>query len=121
MNDDLNPMAQAEAESEILRLSRVLTKVTEDVADASTESARAEHAYKVAYARAIYQATGTVVEKEASATIATEAELLRHKLADAVLKANQESGRNVRAQLDALRSVNSNIRASVAYPTGRGA
>lgn len=113
---DLDPLAQAQAEAEILRLNRELTSVTMDVADASERAARAEHAYKLAYAKAIFRATGRVADKEAEATINTEAQLLEHKLADAILKANQEKGRNIRAQLDALRSVNANIRPIV---TGR--
>lgn len=120
---DPDPLAQVEVEREIMRLSRVLTEITEDVAEAATEQARTEVAFKVAHARAILAArdeSGTVQVKEAMAHDACASEFEAMKMAEAVYKACQESGRNVRSQLDALRSINANVRAAVTWAHGEG-
>jgi len=81
-------------------------------------AAEAEHAYKVAYAKALLVAKAedpkrSVVVCEAVATLECD-ELLRSRLfADAVLDAAKEAGRNARAEGDNLRSINANHRALV--------
>lgn len=111
---DLDPMAQAQAEREILRLVRDLTSITQDVAEGARNEAKTEVAYKLAYAkRRLYHAIhgeGTVPEKDAAALLDCAEEFEAMKMAEAVYKACQESGRNARASLDALRSINANIR-----------
>jgi len=114
MSTDIDPMAQNQAEAEILRLSRQLTEITQDVAEAARNDAKAEVAYKIAYAKRrlhwMVNSEGTVGEKDARTMVEVENEYTEHKIAEAVFKACQESGRNVRAQLDALRSINANLR-----------
>jgi len=120
---DLNPMAQLDVEREIMRLSGVLTEITEDVAEAATEEARTEVAYKLAYARRqveLAKEAGTVALKDAMALDACASEFEAMKMAEAVYRACQESGRNVRAQLDALRSINANVRSAVTGAYGSG-
>ena len=115
----VDPMAQAQVEAEIHRLSRRLDRVTEDVAAASTRAAQGEVDYKLGYASAMLAAQGvkgTVPVKEATALLEVDEEFAEWKLADAELRALQETGRNLRAQLDALRSINANVRSVVTNP-----
>lgn len=108
------PIAQVDLEAEILRLSGLAEKVTHALAERGRECAEAESAYRSAYAHALLDAEGaTVGEREAKATLATEEQYLDRKLAEAKVEAAKEAGRNYRAQLDALRAVNANLRSQV--------
>lgn len=121
---DLDPMAQHEVEGEIRELSRRLSQVTEEVAEAAVEAAKTDTAYDLAKATALLTQTGrggTVPEKQARALLAVEAQFVQAKVAEAVAKSLYEAGRNIRAQLEALRSINANVRSHVEhYATGRG-
>jgi hypothetical protein len=120
---DLDPMAQARVEEKILILSRQLTQVTEEVADALMEEAKADATFDLAKARALLNQVGqegTVPEKQARALVAVEEQFIKAKTTEAVAKASLEAGRNLRANLDALRSLNTNIRDRVLHATGRG-
>lgn len=95
-----------------MRLSARAEVVTHDIAKRSQAEADADIAWKMAHARAILRAVGaTVGEREAKALLECEDEYRAKRESEAVLLATQEAGRNVRAQLEALRSVNANIRA----------
>jgi hypothetical protein len=124
---DPNPMAQAEVEAEILRLSRDLSGATEEYAHLAEEAARADVAYDLAKARALLDLPKvqdgekvTVAEREARALIVVERQFTDARLSEAVFKAAQERGRNIRTQLEALRSINANVRAAVDHSYGRG-
>jgi hypothetical protein len=107
-----------------MRLSDTLTDITEDVAEAAKREAETEVAYKIAHARALLGLVGregTVSQKEAQALIQCGDEFAAMKGAEAEYKACAESGRNVRAQLDALRTLASNVRERVFHPSGVGA
>lgn len=112
--------AQVDVEAEILRLSNLAEKVTTLLAKRATESAEKDAAYRNAHARAVLKSSGTVAEREAQAAIDTEVEYLDRKLAEAKLDAAKEAGRNYRAQLDALRSINANLRGAITHAEGYG-
>lgn len=111
MMDD--PIPQVRIESEIMRLSALAEDVTHQLAKRARDAAEADVAYKVAHAKALLLAEGPQYVRDAEATVQTEAEYQRRRAAEAVLLSAQEAGRNVRAQLDALRSINANHRALV--------
>jgi hypothetical protein len=120
---DLNPLSQLEVESEIRRLSELLSALTENQAVHAQESAQADVALKLKQARGLVGRIGhkgTVGEKDAEVLVECEREFQRAKLAEAILKADHEAGRNLRAQLDALRTIAANIRDQVHHATGRG-
>lgn len=120
---DLDPMAQRDVEREIIRLSNVLVQITEEVAYAATEEAKADVAYKLAYARQqirLAKEPGTVALKDALALDACASEFGAMKASEAVYRALQEKGRNLRAQLDALRSLAANVRSAVVNSRGEG-
>lgn len=114
------PVSQVHIESEILRLSRRAEQVTHQLARAAQEAAEADVAYKVAHAKAYLRAEGPQRIRDAAATVETEDLYRTRRNAEAVLLAAQEAGRNVRAQLDSLRSVNSNLRAAISNASGIG-
>lgn len=114
----INPVL---CEQEILRLVRLLETATGISAKRARASAEADVAFRGAWARAIGLAEGKTVDlREADATLATLDEYSSKRTAEATLWASTEAGRNIRAQLDALRSVQVNLRASVMQTDGRG-
>lgn len=103
-------IAQAEVEDSIMRLNERAEKVTHEVAKRARAAAEADARYKAEFAKAFLKADGPVAEREAKAAVETEEAYLARKMADALLLSAQEAGRNCRAQLESLRSVNANLR-----------
>lgn len=110
----MNVLAQADVESEIMRLAALCEKATHAIAKRARDAATADADFKVCHAKAYLTADGPVAEREASAVIACEVEYRERRSTEALLLAAQEAGRNYRAQLDSLRSINANLRPLVA-------
>lgn len=110
------PLTQVDIESEIVRLSRLAEQVTQKLAERARAAAEADVAYKVAHAKALLVAEGPQYVRDAEATVATEQEFTAKRTTEALLLSAQEAGRNYRAQLDSLRSINANLRALVTGP-----
>lgn len=108
-----DPIAQVDIESEILRLSSLAEKVTQELARRAKAAAEADVAYKVAHAKALLLAEGPQYVRDAEATVQTSRELSEKRATEALLLSAQEAGRNYRAQLDSLRSINANHRVLV--------
>lgn len=107
-------LAPVEVEREIWRISGLCEKVTTEIAQRARAAAEADVAYKLANAKAFLRAQGkTVGEREAEALQATENEYRDRRITEAILLGAQEAGRNYRAQLDAMRSINTNLRHQV--------
>jgi hypothetical protein len=104
------PLAQAEIEAEIVRLSELLEGTTDDIAECSVAAASADATFKATYAARFLVADGPIGQREQQATSECETEYRDWKIADARLRATQERGRNLRAQLDSLRTLAANIR-----------
>lgn len=120
---DLDPLSQIQVEDEIRRLSNELTKATSFNAQAAERAAQADVDYKLARARALIDLRGkggTVPEKEATVLASVATQFENAKLAEAIYEASKEKGRNLRTQLDALRTIAANIRAAIDYTQGRG-
>lgn len=106
--DALHP---AEVEHEIMRISGLCERVTTEIASRARAAAEADVAFKLGHARAFLRTDAkTVGAREAEALLACENEYRDRKITEAVLLGAQEAGRNYRAQLDALRSINANMR-----------
>jgi hypothetical protein len=104
-------MSQAQVEADIIRLSNLAEKVTHELRGRGLASAEADALYRREYAQAYLHARGdTVGDRKASAELATHQEYLDKRRAEAILDAAKEAGRNYRSQLEALRSVNANLR-----------
>jgi hypothetical protein len=120
---DVDPNSQVEVEEEIRRLSAQLSRVTEEFKEAAMDEGSTEAEYKLAEAKAriaLIGHEGTVDEKKAEALVKCEGQFRSWKTAEAVARAYTEAGRNIRGQLDALRSINANVRHSIDYAHGRG-
>ena len=107
------PIAQVDLEAELWRLSQRAEAITQKLAIRAREAAEADVTYKVAHAKALLQADGPAYIRDATATVATEDAYALKRTTEASLMAAQEAGRNCRAQLDSLRSINVNHRALV--------
>jgi DNA-binding CsgD family transcriptional regulator len=95
-------------------LSSLAEQVTHEMRTRGLAAAEAEALYRREYAQAYLAADGkTVDERKAQADLAVHEVFRDRRRAEAILDAAKEAGRNYRAQLDALRSVNSNLRALV--------
>lgn len=107
----MNPVSQAEIESEIMRLSELCEKATHEVRKRGEAKAKARTDHAVAFAQARLRSSGTTVgEREDEATVETAALLGHKEFTEALFESAKEAGRNYRAQLDALRSINANLR-----------
>lgn len=106
-------LAQADVEAEMVRLNELAEKVTHEITRRGTAAAEADAAYRLAYAEAYLLAEGTVGERDAQSVVATQQQYRDRRIAEARLDGAKEAGRNYRAQLDTLRSINSNLRALV--------
>lgn len=108
-------LSQMNVESEIYRICGLAEKVTTEIAERARDAAETDANYKKAHASAFLMAQGkTVGDREAVSALETAHEYTLRRIAEARLLAAQEAGRNYRAQLDALRSINANMRSQVA-------
>lgn len=117
---DLDPMAQIQIQQRIRDLVDEANSNTTDHAHAVQEHYDAKRAFEVSKARAYLKSTGTVPEREATALLACEQQYGRHMTAEAVLKASEQAGRNIRASLEACRTLAADIRDAVVHATGTG-
>lgn len=115
-----DPLSQHDVERNLVELSSELSQATSDLYSASRKAAVARHAYRVAHARAFLDATGTEKARDAAATIASSDRLLDRELACAVEDQLKVACSNLRAQLEGMRSLNTNLREAVVHATGRG-
>lgn len=102
---------QMAVEAEILRLSQRLDQATLKIMHRALRVAKADSAYKRAYAQQMVQVQGPNKEaREAMCTIATIDLYDAKRIAEAVLLSAQEAARNTRQQLSALQSLAANQR-----------
>lgn len=92
-----------------------LSTAVEAFRSIAADAARAESAWKAAYARCLLDAKNstqkrTAAEVDALATIATETPFLAYKLTAAQERAQRELLGSLRARLDGLRTVCANLR-----------
>lgn len=92
-----------------------LSTAVEEFRTIAAGAARAEAAYKSAFARCLLDAKKstqkrTAAEVEALATIATETQFLAYKLTSAQERSHRELLSALRARLDGLRTVCANLR-----------
>ena len=106
-------MPQVHLESEITRLSARAEEITQKLSQRAQAAAEADVIYKVAHGKALLLAEGPQYVRDAEATVKCETEYREKRATEALLLAAQEAGRNVRAQLESLRSINANHRALV--------
>ncbi len=107
------PISQVEIETKIIEDVEAMESATEEFEKVSEEAARAEVQYKVARARAYLRQRGSIKDREYAADELTSEEAYAYKLAEGRLKAQREVLNTIRARLDALRSLNTNVRSQI--------
>ena len=108
-----SPISQVEVESEIMRLMGMLEEETEAFETLATEAAKKEALMKANWAKEYLSAKGSVKEREAWADYKLSEEVYSYKIAEALVKAKREKLLSLRASIDALRTLNANVRAQV--------
>lgn len=108
------PLIQTDVEDRILNLCMALEENVELFSRISSMRAEAEADFKLKYSRAIVHQTAkvTVSNKEAIAHLNSADDFRRWKLLEAQEKATQQAMTSIRSQLDALRTISANVRAS---------
>lgn len=109
----LQPPSQHEVIGYLLELRDLLDRATRDLAEADEAHVLAKQAHEVARARALIDlgSQGTVSERDAIATLRCEGERFAMLLAEQQMRAVRERLRTLRDQLDAVRSLNSAVKA----------
>ena len=107
------PITQGEIEEEILRLLVVLENETEEFETLAQQFAEAEATHKAKWAKAYLSASGSIREREATADLSMAETLYAYKMAEGLMKAKRETLMSVRMSIDALRTLNANVRAQI--------
>jgi hypothetical protein len=113
MNSRSQPISQVEIESEIMRLMGVLEEETEAFETLAVDGAKKEALLKANWAKEYISAKGSIKEREAWSDYKLSDEAYSYKIAEALVKAKREKLLSVRASLDALRTLNANVRIQI--------
>jgi NurA-like 5'-3' nuclease len=109
------PISQVEVESEIMRLMELLEEHTEAFEQLATDSAKKEALYKSNWAKEYLSAKGSIREREAWADYKLSDESYDYKISEALVKAKREKLISLRTSIDALRTLNANVRTQVGH------
>jgi len=109
-NTRTSPISQVEIEGELMRLMEILEEETESFEVLATESAKKEALYKANWAKEYLSAKGSIKEREAWADYKMDDAAYDHKIAEALVKSKREKLLSLRTSIDALRTLNANVR-----------
>jgi hypothetical protein len=104
------PISQVDVEEEIIRLLNLLETETEAFETLAVDGAKKEARYKAEWAKSYLSASGSIKEREAWADYQMESKALDFKIAEGLLKAKREKLTSLRTSIDALRTLNANVR-----------
>jgi hypothetical protein len=107
------PISQVEIEGELLRLTDMLEEETEAFERLAEDSARKDASHKSSWAKEYLSAKGSIKEREAWADYKLADLSYEHKIADALMRAKREKLSSLRTSIDALRTLNANVRVQV--------
>jgi RNase P/RNase MRP subunit POP5 len=107
------PISQVEIEDNLLRLIDDLEEETEAFEVLSEDLAKKESLYKANWAKEYLGAKGSIKERESWADYKMADEQYDFKIAEALLKAKREKLLSLRTAIDAMRTLNANVRAQV--------
>jgi hypothetical protein len=113
VNKRNSPISQVEVETEIMRLLELLEEHTEAFEQLAEDSAKKEALYKSNWAKEYLSAKGSIREREAWADYKLSDESYDYKISEALVKAKREKLISLRTSIDALRTLNANVRAQV--------
>jgi hypothetical protein len=107
------PISQVEIEQELLRLLESLERETEAFEVLAVDAAKKESLYKTSWAKEYLSASGSVKERESWADYKLEQISFEYRVAEALVKTKRESLLSLRTSIDALRTLNANVRVQV--------
>lgn len=107
------PISQIDVEETLLELIQELEKETETFERLAVDAAKKEALYKSNWAKEYLSAKGSIKEREAWSDYKMDEMMFDHKIAEALIKAKREKLLSLRTSIDALRTLNANIRAQV--------
>lgn len=113
MNNEVRrtaPISQVDVEEEIIRLLNLLESETEAFEALAEDAAKKEARHKAEWAKAYLSATGSIKEREAWADYQMESKAMEYKIAEALVKSKREKLTSLRTSIDALRTLNANVR-----------
>jgi hypothetical protein len=105
------PISQVEVESEILRLVEMLENETENFERLAQDAASKDAIFRSEWSKQYLIASGAVREREAKADVHMAEVMYDSKIADSLVKAKREKLLSLRSSIDALRTLNANVRA----------
>ncbi len=105
-----SPISQVDIEERIIGLLDDLEHHTEAFESLAEDSARKESRLKGEWAKEYLSAKGSIREREAWADYKLDQEYFEYKCAEALVKAKREKLLSVRSSMDAIRTLNANVR-----------
>ena len=108
-----SPISQVDIEHELMRLLEMLEEETEAFESLAEDSAKKESLYKANWAKEYLSAKGSIKEREAWEDYKLADENFDYKIAEALLKSKREKLLSLRTSIDAMRTLNANVRVQV--------
>lgn len=108
-----SPISQIEIEQELLRFMDLLESETEAFEVLAVDAAKKEALYKSNWAKEYLSAKGSIKEREAWADYKMDELNYEFKIAEALMKTKREALLSIRASMDAMRTLNANVRVQV--------
>jgi hypothetical protein len=115
VNTRTKPISQVEVEQEIMRLMELLEEETEAFEKLAEDCAKKEALYKSNWAKEYLSAKGSIREREAWADYKLSDEAYDYKISEALVKAKREKLISLRTSIDALRTLNANVRTQIGH------
>jgi phage antirepressor YoqD-like protein len=96
-----------------MRLIESLESETEAFEQLAEDAAKKEARYKASWAKEYLSAKGSIKERESWADYKMADEQFEYKISEALLKAKREKLLSLRTSIDAMRTLNANVRYQV--------
>jgi len=107
------PISQVEIEQRLLHFLDELENETETFESLAEDNAKKEARYKSAWAKEYLSAKGSIKERESWADYKMADEQFEYKISEALLKSKREKLLSLRSSIDAMRTLNANVRVQV--------
>lgn len=107
------PISQVDIETEMVRLIDMLEEETEAFERLAEDHAKKEALYKANWAKEYISAKGSIKERESWADYKLADEVYDYKIAEALMRSKREKLLSLRTSIDAMRTLNANVRAQV--------
>lgn len=110
-----SPISQIDIEHELIRLIGILEEETESFESLAGDLAKKEALYKSNWAKEYLSAKGSIKEREAWSDYTLADANFDFKIAEALLKSKREKLLSLRTSIDAMRTLNANVRVQVQH------